>query len=71
MRERDKLGKQTNKKNDLRMKKSKENTLLYKHMYIYTHPRTFKHIYRYTYSHKHIICYSSQIVLFDIMFETV
>ena len=32
------------------------------------HPRTFKHIYeyRYIYSHKHIICYSSQIVLFDI-----
>ena len=34
------------------------------------HPRTFKHIYeyRYIYSCKHIICYSSQIVLFAIMF---
>ena len=55
------------------MNKSKKNTQIYKHMYIYTHPRTFKHIHknRYTYSHKHIICYSSQIVLFDIMFETV
>ena len=55
------------------MNKSKENTLIYMDMYIYTHPWTFKHIYkyRYTYSHKHITCYSSQIVLFDIMFESV
>ena len=55
------------------MNKSKENTLMYMHMYINTHLRSFKHIYqyRYTYLHKHIICYSSQIVLFDVMFESV
>ena len=54
------------------MNKSKKNALIYMHMYIYTHPRTFKHIYKYRYasSHKHI-CYSSHIVHFDIMFESV
>ena len=47
------------------MNKSKENKLIYMHMYIYTHPREFEHIYkyRYTYSHKESICYSGQIVL--------
>ena len=38
------------------MNKSKEITLIYKHMYIHTHPGTFKHIYkyRYTFAQKHI-----------------
>ena len=29
---------------DMRMDKSKENTLMYIHMYICTHPRTYKYI---------------------------
>ena len=61
-------------KNNMKMDKSNEKTLIYiyMHMYIYTHPRTYKlHKYRYTYSHKHITYYSSQIVLFDIMFESI
>ena len=37
------------------MDKSKENTLMYIHMYIYTHPRTDKHmqiqIHIFTYTH--------------------
>ena len=33
-----------NKKTNLRMNKSKESTLICMDMYIYTHPRTFKHI---------------------------
>ena len=56
MREQWKLGrKHTNRKNktkktkqnkntNLRMNKSKENTLICMDMYIYTYPRTFKHI---------------------------
>ena len=41
-------------------------------MYIYTHPQTTKICkYRYTYSHKPTVGYSSQIVLFDIIFESV
>ena len=31
-------------KKHLRMNKSKENTLIYEHMYIYTHSQTFKQI---------------------------
>ena len=31
-------------KNNIGMDKSKENTLIYIHMYIYTHSRTYKHI---------------------------
>ena len=51
-------------KKNMRVDKSKENTLKYFHMYIYTyhgHTNICKH--RYTYSHIHITCYSSQIVL--------
>ena len=55
----------TTKKN-LRMTKSKENTLIC----ISTHTHRHFYKYRYTYSHKHIFC-SSQIVLFYIMFESV
>ena len=56
----------------MKIDKSKENTLNIC-IDIYTH--TLKHTYtykqRYTYSHKHITRCSSQIVLFDIMFEIV
>ena len=31
-------------KKNMGMDKSKENTLIYIHMYIYTHSRTYKHI---------------------------
>ena len=56
MRENGKLGKQKKQnktekkqnknktKQNLRTNRSKENTLIYMHMSIYTHPRTFKHI---------------------------
>ena len=46
IREKGILGKKEKKKNSkFRMINSKENTLTYMHMYIYTHPRTFKYIY--------------------------
>ena len=40
------------------MNQSKEITLIYKHIYIHTHPGTFKHMYkyRYTFPHKHRQC---------------
>ena len=63
MREKGKLGKQ---KKNLRMNKSKENILKCMRIYIYTHPRTFKCIYKYRYTYS-----ASQIVLFDIIFESV
>ena len=31
-------------KKNTRMDKSKESTLIYIHMYIYTHPRTYRHM---------------------------
>ena len=31
-------------KNNMKKDKSKETTLIYMHMHIYTHPRTYKHI---------------------------
>ena len=66
IREKGKRGKNT------RMDKSKENTLTYIHKYIYTHPQTYKHINTDTHIHiQHIMCYSSQRVLFDIMFESI
>ena len=46
----------------MRMDKTKENPLIYMHM-LYTH--THKHTITY------IICYSGQIVLFDIIFISV
>ena len=53
----------TNKKN-LRM--SKENALIYMHMYICSHPQKQTYIKtRHAYLHKNIMCYSSQIVVFD------
>ena len=57
----------------MRMDNSKENTLIYVHMYIYTHTHGHTNIYkyRYTYSYIHIMYYSSQIVLFDIMVESI
>ena len=48
------------------MNKSKENILKCMRIYIHTHPRTFKCIYKYRYTYS-----ASQIVLFDIMFESV
>ena len=36
--------KRVNEKKGMRMDKSKGNTLIYIHMYIYTHPQTYKHI---------------------------
>ena len=66
IREKGKRGKNT------RMDKSKENTLIYIHKDIYTHPQTYKHINTDTHIHiQHIMCYSSQRVLFDIMFESI
>ena len=59
MREKGKPGKQKNKTKQ--NKKTLENE----------HPQVFKYKCRYTYSHKQIICYLSQIVLFDIIFEKV
>ena len=53
--------KRVNEKQNMRMDKSKANTLIYIHMYIYTYSRI----------HIHIIYYSSQIVLFDIVFESI
>ena len=60
-------------KKNMRMDNSKENTLIYVHMYIYTHTHGHTNIYkyRYTYSYIHIMYYSSQIVLFDIMVESI
>ena len=56
----------------MRMDKSKENTLMNIHMYIYIHPLTHKLIkYRYTCAHIHFTYYSSQVVLFDIKFESI
>ena len=57
----------------MRMDNSKENTLIYVYMYIYTHTHGHTNIYkyRYTYSYIHIMYYSSQIVLFDIMVESI
>ena len=53
-----------NKQKNLRM--SKENALIYMHMYICSHPQKQTYIKtRHTYSHKNIMCYSSQIVVFD------
>ena len=56
------------------MNKSKENTLIYMHIYTHTHGHV--NIYINTDTHIHIntlfvICYSSQIGLFGIMFESV
>ena len=66
IREKGKRGKNT------RMDKSKENTLTYIDKYIYTHPQTYKHINTDTHIHiQHIMRYSSQRVLFDIMFESI
>ena len=39
-----KKNKKQKQKKHLRMNKSKENTLIYEHMYIYTHSQTFKQI---------------------------
>ena len=52
----------------MKMNKSNEITLIYMHIYIctQTHGHTNIYKYRYTYSHKYIMRYSSQIVLFDI-----
>ena len=64
-------GKRQKKKN-MRMDKSKENTIIYMHMHIYTHMDMQTYINTDTHIHsKHIMCYSSQIVFFDIMFQSV
>ena len=51
-----------------------KHTNIYLDMYIYTYTHTHGHTnickYRYTYPHKHNMYYSSQIVLFDNMFES-
>ena len=48
----------------------RKNTLIYIHMCIYTAKETlFK--YRYTYSNIYIMYYSGQMMLFDIMFESI
>ena len=44
---------------------SQRKTLIYIHMHIYTY------IYTQTYTYMHIIYYSSQVVLFDIMFDSI
>ena len=69
---REKGKRENNNNNNMRMNKSKENALIYIHMYIYTHTNGHTNIYKYrdTYSHKRIMCYSNQAVLFDIMFES-
>ena len=69
MREKSRRGQ---KQKYMRRDKSKENTLIYIHMYICTHPRTYKHIY----TQIHICTYThyllfKQIALFDIMFECI
>ena len=53
---------------NVRMDKSKENTNIYPYVYIHTYGHN-KYIY--TYSPIHIMCYSSQIVFFDIIIESV
>ena len=40
-------------------------------IYTHTHEHTNRYTNRYTYGHVHIICHSSQIVLFEIMFESI
>ena len=40
-------------------------------LYTHTHKNTNRYTNRYTYRHVHIICHSSQIALFEIMFESI
>ena len=40
-------------------------------LYTHTHKNTNRYTNRYTYRHVHIICHSSQIALFEVMFESI
>ena len=40
-------------------------------LYTHTHKNKNRYTNRYTYRHVHIICHSSQIALFEIMFESI
>ena len=53
----------------MRTDKSKENTSIYP--YVYMHTATDTETYNHTNTHIRIVYYSSQIVLFDIMFESI
>ena len=53
---RTKMKEKGKRKNPARMDKSKENTIIYIDMYMYTHPQTYKHKYRYTYSQIYVMC---------------
>ena len=53
------------KREKSRMDNSKENANIYPYAYIHIH------IYTKTYTYIHIIYYSSQVVLFDIIFDSI
>ena len=55
------------KREKSRMDKSKENA----NIYPYAHMHVYTYIYTQTYTYIHIIYYSSQVVLFDIMFDSI
>ena len=69
---------QVRKKNERKIKQGKKtywisqrsNTLIYIHLYIYAQLQINIFKYRYTYSNINVMYYSSQVMLFDIMFES-
>ena len=69
---------QVRKKNERKIKQGKNtywisqrnNALIYIHLYIYAQLQINIFKYRYTYSNIDVMYYSSQVMLFDIMFES-